>query len=310
MIFPKAKKIAKELGWYKTNDGVFGLYKGYFFNVSDASLVSNPQFKFVTVTIDNTTSEQKTQLKIELDNNKKNLKFTKFEINDNRIYFQFAENLTYTKIKTVYSLFDFLVNTFKKLNVSEQNKCHQCGTQKEINYYNLNDSGIILCKSCFKQTENNFNQIEREKISNEKNYLTGFLGSMVFSIPVIIAWVLLAVYIERIASGMAFILAFLGLKGYDFFKGRHGKLRKYILFLTNVVSILVANVLTVLVLMVKEGLTINQSLMEFQINQIAKNIFYQNIIISFILALLAWVWILFIMKDDKLTITLADKFEK
>ncbi|WP_312286612.1 hypothetical protein [Chryseobacterium gleum] len=37
MIFPKAKKIARDLAWHKTDKGVFGLYKGYFFNVSDAS---------------------------------------------------------------------------------------------------------------------------------------------------------------------------------------------------------------------------------------------------------------------------------
>ena len=117
MIFPKAKKIAKELDWHKTKDGVFGLYKGYFFNVADASLLSNPQFKFVTATTDSLTEQQKLQIKTELDTNKKNLKFTNFEISDNSVFFQFSENLTFTKLKTVYSLLDFLVDLFKKLNI-------------------------------------------------------------------------------------------------------------------------------------------------------------------------------------------------
>lgn len=310
MIFPKAKKIAKELDWHKTKDGVFGLYKGYFFNVADASLLSNPQFKFVTATTDNLSEEQKQQIKTELDTNKKSLKFTTFEITDNSIFFQFAENLTYTKLKTVYSLFDFLVDLFKKLNISEQNKCHSCGTKERINFYDLNDMGIILCNTCFNQTENNFNEIERERILKEKNYLTGFLGSIIFSIPGIIAWVLIAVYLERLASGMALIIAFIGIKGYDYFKGRHGKLTKYIIVLTNIASILIANVATVIALLVKEGLTINQAFSEFQTNQAAKDVFSQNTIISFILSLLVWIWLLFIMKDKKLTIKLADKFER
>lgn len=310
MIFPKAKKIAKELGWHKTNEGVFGLYKGYFFNVADASLLSNPQFKFVTATTDNLSQAQKQQIKTELDTNKKNLKFTTFEISDNSIFFQFAENLTFTKLKTVYSLFDFLVDLFKKLNISEQNKCHNCGVNQKINYYDLNDTGIILCNTCFNKTESSFYDIERKKISAEKNYWTGFLGSIVFSIPGIIVWVLIAIYLERLASGMAFIIAFLGLKGYDYFKGRHGKLTKFIIVLTNIVSILIANVATVIALLVKEGLTINQAFSEFQTNQAAKDVFYQNTIISFILALLVWIWLLFIMKDKKLTVKIADKFER
>lgn len=40
----------------KTNDSVFGLYKGYFFNVTDANLLSTPQSKFVTVTTDRLAS--------------------------------------------------------------------------------------------------------------------------------------------------------------------------------------------------------------------------------------------------------------
>lgn len=310
MIFQKAKKIAKELDWHKTQDGVFGLFKGHFFNVADASLLSNPQFKFVTATIDNLTEEQKLQIKTELDTNKKNLKFTNFEISDNSIFFQFAENLTFTKLKTVYSLFDFLVDLFKKLQLPEQNKCHNCGTKEKINSYNLNDNGIILCKTCFSQTENSFYEIERERISEEKNYLTGFLGTIVFSIPGIIAWVLIAVYLERLASAMAMVIAFIGLKGYDYFKGRHGKLTKYLIVLSNIICILIANATTVIAMLVKEGLTINQALTEFQINQAAKDIFNQNTMISFILAFFVWIWLLFILKDKKLTIILADKFEK
>lgn len=164
MIFPKAKKIAKDLGWHKTNDSVFGLYKGYFFNVSDASIITTPQFKLVTATTGNITEEQKLQIKTELNLNKKKLKFTIFEISDNRIFFKFTENLTLTQIKTVYSLFDFLVDLFKRLNVSEQNKCHNCGRDQRINYYDFNDTGIILCDTCFSQEDHKFYEIEKERI--------------------------------------------------------------------------------------------------------------------------------------------------
>ncbi|SDQ50448.1 hypothetical protein SAMN05421664_1841 [Chryseobacterium soldanellicola] len=260
------------------------------------------------MTTDRLTEEQKLQIETNLNTNKKDLKFTNFEIRNNNIFFQFTENLIFTKIKTVYCLFDFLVDLFKKLNISEQNKCHNCETNQKINYYNLNDIGIILCNTCFYQTNNSFYEIERERIAKEKNYLTGFLGSIVFSIPGIIAWSLFAVYLERLASGMVLIITYLELIGYDYFKGRHGKLTKYIIVLTNIVSIIIANVITIIASLVKEGSSINHAILEFQTSQVAKNVFTQNIIISFILAFLIWIWLLFIKKDKKLILKPADKF--
>lgn len=308
MIFPKAKKIAKDLGWYKTDDGVFGLYRGCFFNVSDASLVSSPQYKFVSVTTGNLTEEQRLQINAELVANKKRLKFTSFEIGDKDIFFRFAETFIYTKLKTIYSLFDFLVDLFKKLNIPEQYKCHNCGINQKINYCNLNNNGTILCDTCFHQTKNKFYEIEKESVSKEKDSLTGFLGAAIFSVPGIILWVLCAVYLGRIASAMAFIIGFLGFIGYGFLKGREGILKKYILFLTNIVSVIIANVITVLALLMKQGSTIKQAIVELQTSEAVKEVFYANIVISFILALGAWIWILFIMKGNKLLIKPADKF--
>ena len=310
MIFPKAKKIAKELNWYTTNDGVFGLYKGYFFNVADANLLSNPQFKYVVATIDNLSEEQKQQISTELEVNKKSLKFSKFEIEDNSVFFQFIENFTLTKLKTVYSLLDFLVDLFKKLNIPEQSKCHNCGTKENINHYDLNNRGILLCNTCYREIENSYYEIEREKYAESKNYLTGFLGSIAFSILGIIAWVLVAVYLGMLASAMAVIIAYLGIKGYQYFKGRQGKLTKYLIILSNIVCILIANVVTVIVMLVKEGLTVSQSFAELQINETAKNLICENSIISFVLAFFVWIWLLFLLKDRKMTINLADKFEK
>ncbi|HKR06902.1 MAG TPA: hypothetical protein VJY62_19860 [Bacteroidia bacterium] len=310
MIFPKAKKIARELDWHTTKNGVFGLYKGYFFNIGDGNLLSNPQYKYVVAATDNLTEGQKLQIKTELEANKKALKFSNFKIEDGSIFFQFLENLTYTKLKTVYSLFDFLVDLFKRLNIPEQNKCHNCGVKENIKYYDLNDSGIILCNTCLQKTENSFYETEREKYSEEKNYLTGFLGSIVFSIPGIIAWVLLAVYLQRLASGMALVIGFLGIKGYDYFKGRHGRLTKYIIVLSNILCILLANVTTIIAILINEGLTLKQSFAELQTNETAKELLYKNTIISYVLAFFIWISLLFILKDKKMTIKLAYKIEK
>lgn len=236
------------------------------------------------------------------------MKFTTFEISDNSIFFQFAENLTFTKLNTVYSLFNFLVELFKKLKIPQQNKCHNCGTIDRITYYDLNDSGIILCNPCNRKIENNF--YETENVPEEKKYLMGFLGSLFFSIPIIITWVLIAVYLEILASTMAIFIAFIGLKGYAYFKGEHGKLTKYIIVTSNIISILIANAATVITLLVRDGLTISQALIIFKTSQAVRDIFNENTVISFILAFFVWIWHLFILEDKKMTIKLAKQFQK
>jgi uncharacterized membrane protein len=218
--------------------------------------------------------------------------------------------MTFTKLKTVYALFDFLVDLFKKLNISEQNKCHNCGTTNNVNPYDLNNSGILLCTACFREIENRYYEIEREKFAENKNYLTGFLGSIVFSILGIVAWVLVAVYLNRIASAMALVIAYLGIKGYDYFKGQRGKLTKYLSVFSNIICIIIANVTTVTAMLMNEGLTISQSLAELQTNEIVQDLIYKNTMISFVLAFFVWIWLLFLLKDKKMTIKLAGKLDK
>ena len=308
MIFPKAKKIAKKLNWHKTKNGVFGLYKGYFFNIGDASIMNNPQFKYVILKTDILSEQQEQQLRSEINKNKEILKFTNLRIGTNSIYIQFIENFSFTKLKTVYSLLDFLVDLCKQLNISEYYKCHNCTTKENLDFYYLNNDGLLLCSSCFSELEKQFQESERIRLSEYKSHFAGFLGAILFSIPGIIVWVLIAVYIGLISSGMAAITAFMGLKGYEYFKGRDSKLTKYLIILCNIISILIANIATIVFLLVKEGLTIGQSFQELEVNSLAQDIFFKNSFISFVLGCCAWIWILSQIKQKAMTIKLAEKF--
>ncbi len=310
MLFPKAKKIAREQNWYKTNDSVFGLYKGYFFTVGDASLISSPQFKYVRATTDNLTEEQTKTIKAELESNKKALKFSNLELGDNFIYVQFLEGFRYTKIKTVYKLLDFLVELFKKIGLQQMEKCHECGKTDNIDFYELNDLGTILCKSCFRETDKKLRDIEEKRLLEEKNYLIGFLGSVVFSIPGIIVWVLIAVYLNRMLSAIAMAIAILGIIGYDYFNGKLDKFTRYIIILSNIICILIANYVTAGFLLHQEGLDFNSIIQAFQMDENVQDFVYKNIMISFTLAFLIWVWLLTSLKGKKTQIRLAEKIEK
>jgi len=67
---------------------------------------------------------------------------------------------------------------------------------------------------------------------------------------------------------------------------------------------------TEIVMLVKEGLTVNQSLAELQTNELARGLIFENTMVSFVLAFFVWIWLLFLLKDEKMTIKLASKLEK
>ncbi|HMR89013.1 MAG TPA: hypothetical protein PKD51_12705 [Saprospiraceae bacterium] len=307
MIFPKAKKIAKELDWHKQNDGVFGLYKGYFFNVGDGNILSNPQYKYVVAFTGYLSDLQIITIKLRLQSNKEMLKFSNFEIGENIFTVNFIENITLTKLKTVYALFDFFVDIYKELEIPEQDNCHRCTSIKNNHYYVLNGQGTIICDACFEGINQSQIKAETKRQMFENGYLTGLLGASVFSLLGILLWVVFAVYLGVISSGMAMVIALLGIKGYEYFGGKLGALTKYILLFANIMSIIVGNILAITAQLMDQGYSIFQAIDLMRLDDEIKGLVFRNIIISFTLAMLVWIWLLFIMEDKRLSIKLAEK---
>ncbi|MES2727743.1 MAG: hypothetical protein V4643_11615 [Bacteroidota bacterium] len=305
MLFPKAKKIGKQFQWHKTSDAVFGLYKNYFFTIGDAAPLNNIQYKFVEVKLHDLNEQQIAAIENELSSNKKNLKFSQFEITPYRIDFKFMEHLRYTKITTVYALMDFLVDLFNQMNLPPTNNCINCQASENLNYFNVNDNGSLLCKNCAHEIENEFAQSESQKKSEEKGYLTGIVGGLSYSFPVIVAWIVLAVYAGFIFSGTAIILALLGFMGYHSFKGKNGPFTRPIIILTFTVSLIIANYCTSLFLLMHAGASFNDGIFYIQNDYATKAAFKDNLAMSFIYSLLAWIYLIFILKTKKLSISLA-----
>ncbi|MBT1710029.1 hypothetical protein KK062_17415 [Fulvivirgaceae bacterium PWU5] len=307
MLFPKAKKIARTLGWHKTENSVFGFYKGYSFTIGDGPLLGNPQYKYVEADMGTLTGEQRQQLWETLTKNKKILRFTKFEISQRTVYIQFIEVWRFTKSKTVYALLDFLAAQFATIGAMAGDTCSTCNSRDGVVAYNQSETGVMLCQQCFSIKEKELGQQERQNLLEEKNYIAGFVGSILFSAPGIVAWVLLAVYLERMAAVMALLIAFLGVKGYVFFKGKQGPAMKYVIVLSNIVCILLANYITIGTLLYREGLEIPDILDLFLHGDEVKDVLFRSIGMSATLAVIVWISLLSSLKAVKLQIRLAEK---
>lgn len=307
MILPVNRKIAKQLKWHRTGDKIFGLYNGCFFNMGDSSIFSSPNYKFINASVGDLNEVQLTGITNDLHKNKSILKFAEPNVSDGYLFIKINEVWGTTKTKKVYKILDFIVELLKKYTVGFGADCLHCGSLEKTGFYNHSNTGVILCVQCFERTKASVNEQRYKLQLLQNNYLLGFMGSILFSIPAIIGWVLIAIFIGKIALGMVFLIAILGDIGYNKFKGKQTRLTPWIIILSNMMWILFANIAMVTILLYREGLTIGSALSGTFEFENARQILNNNTAISFILAFFVWIWLLLTFKKDNLEISPALK---
>ena len=99
----------------------------------------------------------------------------------------------------------------------------------------------------------------------------------------------------------------MGLTGYDYFKGKYGKLTLYILVLSNIICIIISNYATAVFLLYQENLSLKSIFYEMSINENLTNNIFDNIVLSFILTSFIWIGLFFTLKHKNSTLELARK---
>ncbi|SOE22296.1 hypothetical protein SAMN06298216_2741 [Spirosomataceae bacterium TFI 002] len=302
MIFPTARKIAKELDWYASSKEVFGLHNNYFFIIGDSSPLDNGSFTYIIASTADLSKEQKSLVKNELNSNKEFLKINTFVINKNEITITISDKFFITKDKEVYTIIDYLVGLFKESKIKERKNCFNCERKDFVKVYELNYGATILCTECYSNQKKNF--IEEE---NNKTYSSGILGSILFAIPALILWVYLGQYLGNSFSALSVLPGLFVVIGYKYFKGKYGKSTIYILGAIESMLIVIGNLGYVLIEFKSKGLTLLNFFVQTKVNQEIRSIFYENLLVSFFLCSIFFLFIVFNLKHEKKTIQEARK---
>ena len=287
MIYPRIKKIARQNGWHRTKNAVFGLYKDYFFTMGDGQ-----GFKFITAIIPETDDEKIAQIGGVLEKNRKVLGFDELIFEERTVSVTFKESVMSAKESVLYEMLEFFAQIFDSLDFPKQNCCDLCSSKDNFDYYVYQEQPMMLCKSCHMEFVNDLNTSVAEFQQEEKNYLQGTLGAIVFSLPGVVLWVILAVYVGIISALMAVVFTFLAIKGYEKFGGKWGRLTPLLLILVNIILVIVSNYATVIYELFISDYGINlQILRSPEMAEFLTN----NILFSLLVCGLAWIYVLFQM---------------
>ena len=269
--------------------------------------MSNPQFKAIVCKPIKLENGQKESLQTSLEINKYKFGYKIFDIGENYLNITYHEIITGTKNKKLEETLEFISGELNQHNVpkfeSENNN-----NSTELGYYNLSGEGVILNKEDYEATKNQFDRINEQEKLERSSYMNGFIGSLLFSLPVIILWVLVAIYFEVFSSAMAILIAIGGYYGYEKFNGKLGIWTKWILVFSNIIVIFLANIGTIYFQLRQYNISFGETLSMIQNNNETQTSFFANLAISLTLGIVGWLWIIssvntkrnFIQKAEKL----------
>jgi hypothetical protein len=311
MISKKVKKIAKAQGWYKKNDGAFGLYKGFFCSISDTGMLSNPHIKTLSIVTENIGQDEKKLLQASLKDHQKRLRFNTFEIQQKVIHIQFQELWRSTPLKIIYGLLDFLLGIFHQNNITPHHNCFKCqANAHETDFYLNGENYSLYCNTCADAlTEESLAIAQQHHAIYHKSYWVGFAGAFIFGTIMSVLWAVAANYLSIISLAIPFIGGYLAVLGYNKFKGKSGRYKKYILLLAHLCMVVLAVFLSAWFLMFRNNVPIKYFGQLLDTNVEFENFVGMQCVLTCLTSILVWCWLLFVYRDQAIEFKNAEKFQ-
>ena len=290
MIFSTLKKFGIKNKWVRSKSLIAGYKNNYLVNMGDGS-----GYKYILFSSLIIPNELVDTIKDYILESKKEYNIYQCSIDENSIEVSIREQIFPAKIDKIIKLLNFVISVLEAKNIPINNFCHECKSQDHNLYYtNKDDINISLCRSCAEKIRHELNRENNLFEIEDKNYLNGILGAIIYSLPILLIWVVLAVFFNLIAAVAALILVYASLIGYYKFGGKPSKAQKWILLFLNAVIIILANYLTIGIFIFSEGVPAEQILHMLINNDNIIEALIRNLKISFIFSLIPWSLIIII----------------
>ena len=211
MLWPGIKKLGKELNLKRSDSEVTGIIKNCFVRMYDGN-----QIKVLELFVPQMDDDDKNYIVKKLES----CGIKKYEWRSNGVKVVFQEYLTPYSTKKIKELLDEFVNYFGGKYPDQKPLCQYCGEQSETQIYCLDNIPLLICDNCYRQNLRTVQNDNAERQNAPNNYLSGFFGAVLFSVPGIFLTIIFFVFLERLAAVSAVVYVMLGIIGYKKFKGK------------------------------------------------------------------------------------------
>ncbi|MCL2196460.1 MAG: hypothetical protein FWB77_02470 [Treponema sp.] len=243
MLWPGIKKLGKELNLKRSDFEAAGILKNCFVKMYDGR-----NMKVLELYTPQMDGDDKNDVIKMLENRR----IKKYEWLPNGVKITFVEILKPYSMKKIKEILEEIVKYFSGKYPDQKTLCQHCGEEGEAQIYGINNVSLLICDNCYRQYARDIEKENTEQINAPNNYLLGFIGAIIFSIPGIIVTTLFLIYLERLAGITALIYVFLGILGYKKFKGKLSPVGAGLIILAGVLMVGIGVLAAYCVLIFKE----------------------------------------------------------
>ena len=276
MLWLGIKKLGKELQLKRIDSEIVGMVKNCFVKLYDGK-----GMKFLELFVPEISDSDKEYIGDKLKINK----IKKYEWLEYGVKIIFIENLlpySMSKIKNI--LTDF--TEYFSANYPDQSpRCQKCGIPKDLDAYCVGTTTFIICEDCYKSLEKETKEKNLENKSVPSNYLLGFIGFLLYSMPSVLVTVSMFVFLNTLVAVSSVIYVILGIKGYKKFKGKISRIGSIIIILSTIIMVGFGIIVAYSVFILRELKTTDIELLIniLRIREIQQEI-VKNIILSYVIS--------------------------
>ncbi|MBC8059704.1 MAG: hypothetical protein H7Y18_03470 [Clostridiaceae bacterium] len=252
------KKFSKEKNWTISKNCAYGEIDGYLITLMS---ISNSKCFFIPLI--SMEEMDKQAILNSLNENKKMFKLLAFGFSDDTLYFKFTEGLMGAKVKHIDNTLQSITDILKNINFKDKNCCVFCKKEDALEKTYIDSVCFHSHDSCYFEATKELEQAVREYSVESKNYFLGSIGALLGALVCSLPWILAQVFLERIMVLLAFFITLGALKGYTLFKGKTGVLTRWIVALVSLISVVIANITTLIIQLVQHNIPIDSATLEF-----------------------------------------------
>ena len=241
MVGKKLKAFGAQKGWYLGNKSVFGTEDGFLVNIGQSDRMESPSYKTVRVETEPLTDDRRSALQEGLEAQKKALGYQSVAVFDSCVVVTFTESLRSTSPEKLESALQAVVTACRTLGVQPHFSSYT-GDGREPFVYN--GCGMLLTASERQEMERKLSHAETKRRDQERGYANGVVGAILFGSLGVVAWVLVAYYLNIVSTLLAFGLSFLTVLGYEKWNGTMTGWTKPLLVMVNILLLVAASFFT------------------------------------------------------------------
>ena len=290
MLWPGIKRLGKELQLKRTDSEVIGMVKNCLVKMYDGNNRKVLELFFPEINY----IDKEFLINILVQN-----KIKKYDWLTNGIRIMFQEVFKPYSMSKIKDILLCITDYFEKAYPNDKPQCNKCGMKKDADVYYIRNSSLYLCDDCLSQYKRDKNNEDWEYKQVPTNYLSGFIGALLFSLPGILVTILLFVFLGRLAALSALLYVFLGIKGYTKFKGKVTPIGASIVIISGLimVGIGVFTAYSVLILKTIESFDINRLIEILKIPDIQREL-KMNLTTSYVVSGFYFIFQLFQMMKE------------